>query len=529
LERLEERTLLAASLPLVPGDLQGAFVQQSVQEIAVNPLPGGNQDSPAVAMDGSGNYVVAWTAYGQNGDRPTDGDIMVRRFSRLGKPVGTEVVVNAYLAGSQVQPDVAMDPLGNFVVVWSGRGPIGANGQTDHAGVFFRRFASNGTPLDISDRVAATYTKGTQAMPSVAMDGQGNFVVTWSGEGREGVPTGKGTFDCRGVWARRFSDFGQPLDRYQVLVNTSRRKPTAQEASDVAVDGAGNCFIVWRSARQDGGVWGVYGQRFFADGSRNGGEIHLNRNRYGAKITPQVAMDSQGGSVVVWSGIRREASGTHVYARRFDTLGAAIGGSQEFVVDSDPNPKKPFLKQQAQVAINRNGDFAVTWSSFGQDRADDADPRDDGVYMRLFHADGSALRDPASGLPLGEFRVNATTRGGQHSPDVAMDPNGRIIAVWAGPDADRDGIWGRLMVTSGKGASSVASHSGHDIAMLAALGTVAPSGDRLPDAVLDGLLPVKGTASTLSAADLAFAFWATDPRRARETLWTVSVAEPVTG
>ena len=204
--------------------------------MAVNLLTAGNQDSPAVAMDASGNYVVAWTTYGQNGDRSADGNIMARKFSHLGKPLSTEVVVNTYLAGSQVRPDVAMDPEGNFVVVWSGRGPIGTGGQTDQAGVFFRRFASKGTPLDLSDRVVATYTKGTQEMPSVAVDSLGNFVVTWSGEGREGVPTGKGRLDARGVWARRFSDFGQPLDRYQVLVNTPARKASSQEASDVAAD-----------------------------------------------------------------------------------------------------------------------------------------------------------------------------------------------------------------------------------------------------------------------------------------------------
>ncbi len=518
LERLEDRALLSATLPLVPAGPQGAAVQQSSPDVALNSSTAGNQDSPAVAMDASGNYVVAWTTYGQSGDRSADGNIMARQFNRLGKPLGTEVVVNTYLSGSQVQPAVAMDPEGNFVVVWSGRGPIGTNGQTDLAGVFFRRFTSDGIPLDLSDYVAATYTKGTQEMPSVAADSQGNFVVTWSGEGREGIPTGKGRLDSRGVWSRRFSKSGLPLDRYQVLVNTPAHKATTQEASDVAVDGAGNYYIVWRSAGQDGGVWGVYGQRFLADGSRNGGEIHLNRNRYGTRITPRVAMDAQGRSDVVWSGIRRDAYSVHVYARRFDKLGAAVGGDREFVVDGDPDPKKPYLKQQAQVAMNSAGDFAVTWSSFGQDQADESDRRDDGVYMRLFHSDGSEFRDPASGLPLGEFRVNATTPGSQNSPDVAMDPNGRIIAVWAGPDADRGGIWGRRMAISVGSSASIARDSSQDIALLAAVSTAECQSARLPAPTLDGLVAAKGMAPKFSAADLAFAIWAADPRKARETL-----------
>jgi hypothetical protein len=285
----------------------------------------------------------------------------------------------------------------------------------------------------------------------------------------------------------------------------------------VAVDGAGNYFIVWRSERQDGGAWGVFGQRFFADGSRNGGEIHLNRNRYGARISPRAAMDAQGASVVVWSGLRREAYGVHVYARLFDKLGAAVGGDREFVVDSDPDPKKPYLKQQAQVAMNSAGDFAVTWSSFGQDQADESDRRDDGVYMRLFHSDGSEFCDPASGLPLGELRVNATTPGSQNSPDVAMDPDGRIIAVWAGPDADRGGIWGRRMAASAGSSGSIVSDSSQDIAMLATVSAAGYPGARLPDAALTGLPAAKRTAQTSSAADLALAFWAADLRKARDT------------
>jgi hypothetical protein len=338
-----------------------------------------------------------------------------------------------------------MDALGHFVVVWSGAGRNGSSGTIDLQGVFCRRFALDGTPLDASQRAVATYTKGVQEQPSVAMDSLGNFVVTWSGEGRQGTPSGKGTFDSRGVWARRFNSLATPLDRYQVLVNSVARKATSQEASDVALDGSGNYFIVWRSERQDAGAWGVYGQRFSANGTRNGGEIHLNQKLYGARITPQVAMDTQGDAVVVWSGNRQEAYSTHVYARRFDGQGKALDGGQEFVVDSDPDPKSPFLKQQAQVVVAGKGDFAVTWSSFAQDQSNDIAPRDDGVYARLLHADGSDFLDPATRQPLGVWRVNAATLGNQNSPGVAMDSNGDIAFVWAGPDADQSGIWSRAV------------------------------------------------------------------------------------
>lgn len=486
--------MLSAVVPLLPSDLQAGFAAQPPADIAVNAVPAGNQGSSSVAMDSSGNHVVAWVAYGRAGDRAQDGNIVARRFDRLGQPAGPEFVVNTHFAGSQVQPDVAMDPFGNFVVVWAGTGQDGTNGPVDPQGVFYRRFAFDNTSLDPYERQATTYARGTQDAPSVAMDLLGNFVVTWSGEGRTGTIAGKGTFDHRGVWARRFNAFGQAQDPAQILVNSVRHKASTQEAPDVAVDASGNAFIVWRSERQDAGAWGVYAQRFAVDGSRSGGEIHLNRRIHGAKITPQVAVNALGDAVIVWSGNRREGRSVHVYARRFNAEGRAIDGGREFVVDRDPNPRSPYVKQQAQVAINRQGDFAVTWSSFGQDQAGDQEPRDDGVYARLFHADGSDFVNPATGQPLGAWRVNYATLGNQNAPQVAMDSNGYIAFVWTGPDADQNGIWSRMVRTS-------AQSSAADIA-LASL-ALDFDADRERPQRSDGILAESVEMSLASAGDVA--------------------------
>lgn len=505
IERLEQRTLLTSSIPLAPplvpaeaGSTAAALSLAALaQDLPVNRFPAGNQDSPAVAMDAAGNYVVVWAAYNSAGQS----DIWAKRFDRLGAALGTEFVVNTHFAGSQLQPAVAMGLSGDFVVVWSGQGRDGVNGPIDTRGVFFRRFAFDGTAIDASERAVATYARGTQDRPAVAVDPAGNFVVTWSGEGRSGPSPGTGVFDSRGVWARRFDSLAQPLDRYQVLVNSAARRWTTQEASDVAMDGSGNYFIVWRSALQDGGAWGVYGQRFYADGSRSSGEIHLNARRYGAAIAPRVAMAPDGDAVVVWSGIRRSGYSTHVYARRFNDSGAAVDGGREFIVDSDPNPKAPFLKQQAQVAVSGRGDVVVTWSSYGQDRLGDPAPRDDGVYARLYYADGSDYVDPATGLPLGVFRVNATTLGNQNAPDVAMDYRGNMALVWVGPDGDKNGIWSRLARWTAR-STSVLAATANDLGVGA--GPVAG----LSDALLDQLARARRKTPRPCATDASLASWA---------------------
>ena len=48
--------------------------------------------------------------------------------------------------------------------------------------VVFEKVNTGGKPLDAFERQAATYSKGVQDQPSVAVDPQGDFVVVWSGD-----------------------------------------------------------------------------------------------------------------------------------------------------------------------------------------------------------------------------------------------------------------------------------------------------------------------------------------------------------
>ncbi len=149
----------------------------------------GQQNSPAIATDQDGNYVVVWTADGQDGDglaiygrlydvdaNPLTGEFQVNstvvgrpgprssgderrpaassssgtpktptssaRFSTpAGNRVGGEFLINSDPAGIQQRPEVIIDDAGNFVVTWNG------SGLDDTDGVFARRFDSTGTPL----------------------------------------------------------------------------------------------------------------------------------------------------------------------------------------------------------------------------------------------------------------------------------------------------------------------------------------------------------------------------------------------
>lgn len=421
----------------------------------VNANPTGNQTDPAVATDAEGNYVVVWVSVvpgstGTSTDGDAAGDIVAQRFDPNGNKIGSQFVVNTFRAGAQSQPDVAMGPFGDFVVVWANQVTTGTSGLPDSRGIYSRRFDSEAKPLNQSDQLVNDHTFGVQEIPAVATDPDGNFVITWSGEGRHKNLTSE-PIESRGVWAKKYDSAGIPVNGgKQVLVNTY--KANTQEAADVAMDANGRYFVVWRSERQDAGAWGVYGQRFAADGTRIEGEQHLNKDSYGATVDPRVAMDANGNTIVVWAGNRGDGYSQHVFARRLKPDNSPADGGREFYIDSGVSAG--FLKQDAAVSMSDKGEYAVTWSSFAQDQADELAPRDEGVYARMFRADGKPkpYTDPRSGETgiTAEFRINATTLGDQNDPAVAMDPDGDFVAVWVGPDIDpfafsSTGIWSRLV------------------------------------------------------------------------------------
>jgi hypothetical protein len=150
-------------------------------EFRVNTYTTNLQAYPAVAADNSGNFVVVWHSLQQDGSLM---GVFGQRYASSGAPLGGEFRVNTYTTSYQVLPDVAMDGAGNFVVAWSSYGPDGAT-----YGVFAQRFDSAGTPLGAEFRVN-TYTTNGQTRSAVAADPLGNFVVTWDSQTQDGLGLG---------------------------------------------------------------------------------------------------------------------------------------------------------------------------------------------------------------------------------------------------------------------------------------------------------------------------------------------------
>jgi hypothetical protein len=164
------------------------------QEFPINTYTTGNQDHPAVAVDASGDFVVVWVSNGQDGSGL---GVFGRRFDSSGAPLDAEEFqVNTYTTSSQYRPAIAAGGSGDFVVSWNSYLQDGSI-----LGVFARRFDAMAAPLDAQDFQVNVQTVSHQRNPSVAADRSGDFVVTWEDVFHDGFYSGvfARRFDSTGV------------------------------------------------------------------------------------------------------------------------------------------------------------------------------------------------------------------------------------------------------------------------------------------------------------------------------------------
>jgi hypothetical protein len=146
-------------------------------EFRINTFTTGHQAEAAVASAANGEFVVVWQSCCEDLDGYT---VRGQRFDASGAPRGAEFQVNSYTTSYQLDAAVAADASGNFVVVW---GSFTQDG--DAYGVFGQRFAATGLPRGAEFRVNS-HTTSYQTQPAVASDAEGGFVVVWTSYGQDG-------------------------------------------------------------------------------------------------------------------------------------------------------------------------------------------------------------------------------------------------------------------------------------------------------------------------------------------------------
>jgi uncharacterized repeat protein (TIGR01451 family) len=293
---------------------------------------------PHIAMDDSGNFVVIYTI---PGTPIGTSDIAGRRFAADGTPLGGEFLVNNLTADSQFYPDVAMDADGDFVVSWFSFVPSIPQTQ-----ISVRRYDNTGTAQGLEFQVDTPPGNGT-LWSEVGIDAVGNFIVVWDEFGADG--------DVYGILGRRYDNTGTPLTA-EFLINTYTVGTQARPAVDMNRNG--DFVVTWQSI-DSGFTDGVSARRYNAAGVPQGAEFQVNTYLPDIQTDPEVDLDPNGNFIISWVSTNQDSSPNSVYAQLYDASGTPQGG--EFIVspyvpevDSDPEPEILALDNFIITFMGRN-------------------------------------------------------------------------------------------------------------------------------------------------------------------------------
>ena len=156
----------------------------------------GQNDSPKISSDSSGNFVITWRDY-RNGDS----DIYAQRYSSEGVALGDNFKVNDDDSSTnQSLPHITTDGNGNFVITWDDR----RNGGYD---IYAQRYSSDGSTIGDNYKVT---TVGSSC---------GTFL--WNGRIYSTWMTNSGWATGYDIWANVL-DWNNPTgisdkDRLQIL------------------------------------------------------------------------------------------------------------------------------------------------------------------------------------------------------------------------------------------------------------------------------------------------------------------------
>ena len=250
-------------------------------EFQANVVTGCGGTLSSVAMDASGNFVVVWADCKE---------VFGRRYDATGEALDNEFIIatNCFSWDYFWNPSVAMDSLGNFVVVWEGL-------SSADRGVYGRRYDASGTAqgseFKINNRVGLILW-----YPSVAMDVSGNFVVVWLDNRLNPRDT---NYD---VFGRRYDASGTAQgDAFLVNTNTVYQ----QHYPSVAMDASGRFVVVWDEHHVGSLSDDVYGQCYDADGVTEGHVFQVNTYATNKRFScSRAAMDAAGNFIVTWESVR---------------------------------------------------------------------------------------------------------------------------------------------------------------------------------------------------------------------------------
>jgi Ca2+-binding RTX toxin-like protein len=272
-----------------------------------------------VAALTDGGFAISYTGYGADVLGYT---VRATRFDSAGN------VVDDYAFDDNTGWDASITGLagGGFAVTW--------NHSADTYAAVVDAGGSQGASFNVPPS-----TSGDQYYSAIAATNAG-FVVTWYDSTSSGH-----------TWSRRFDAAGNALGVAVDASGTWSYQPVVTGLAD------GGHVVFWQS--WDGSSDGIKGQRYNADGSANGGIFTVNTTTASAQAAASAAATPDGGFIVVWESEGQDGSDYGIYGQRYAANGSALGA--EFQV----NGGTQYGQRAADIEVAADGSFIVAWRSEG--------------------------------------------------------------------------------------------------------------------------------------------------------------------
>ncbi|WP_288364025.1 hypothetical protein [uncultured Spongiibacter sp.] len=352
---------------------------------------GNNGDAfqPKIAFDGAGNAIAVW--------RQQDGtylNIYANRYTASTGSWGTEELIESGANGHAVAPQIAVDGAGNAIAVWS---------QDDGANynIYANRYtASTGTWG--TEELIESSSVANALSPQIAVDGNGNAIAVWQ----------QSDGNNESIYANRYTASTDSWGTAE-LIESDHNGQAVQ--SQIAFDSAGNAIAVW--SQSVGAYNNIYSNRYTLATGWGGAELVATGNA-GNATHPQIASDSNGNAIAVWLELSALGAKVSVYANRY-TASAASWGAVELLESSDDGHA-----YDPRIAMDDDGNGVAVWW-----QPDSANLRH--IYSNRY--------TPGAGWGT-EERIENSDDGHSNYPQIAIDGEGNVIAVWRQDDNINDGL-----------------------------------------------------------------------------------------
>jgi hypothetical protein len=396
-------------------------------ERRVNTFTEDRQQDPALAVDGDGRILVAWSSRRQ--EFGTSG-VYAQFLDPLGRPLGTEIHVNARLAGPQAEPATAFAPDGSAWVAWRSSGQDGQAGgiylrrlepvtRTDEAGDRYVTLSPSGPELRVNETA-----KGDQRDPVLSVGPDGSIFAAWVSDHDGEIRAYGRVLDPDGLPASGEFRLGERSGVRESL-------PSIARLSD------GRAAAVWASHDPADGAHEIYGRIFARDGTPLGEPFRISGADGEDHVEPVIDATGADRFVVAWMSTPPGGSGEYrVTARRFAADTGPIGDAWRI------DPAGDGYVNGALVTGAPDGHFLLAWNvHHGKTIPTDGHRPGHSVSIR------GQVYD-AAGRPIGgAFRLNRTDEGeqtlqvGLNARHAAWTALGQVALAWHGRiDDDSRGI-----------------------------------------------------------------------------------------